>query len=252
MLETTAIHSLSYLDYFAIFASAFAASFLSGIGGFGGAFIVALVLTPLIGVKSLVPLIAVFAFASNLSRISFYFRTINWRLALQFFLSSIPGVFIGTSFFKWLPEKPLQILFGLVLISAIPVRRYLKSRKFKPGLKTILSFGFIYGCVSGTAVGAGMFVVAGLLGMGLQGPLLLGTDAVIGLLNSSTRMIAFRYHDLLPNDLIVAGLLMGITTAPGTWLASKIVKRTAHSTHSVLVEVLIVLGGVVMLFGAFG
>ncbi len=250
MFETTAIHSLSYFDYFAIFASAFVASFLGGIGGVGGAFIIALVLTPIIGVKALVPLIAVFAFAANLSRVCFYFRTINWRLAGQFFLSTLPGVYIGTSFFKWLPEKPLQMLFGLVLISAIPARRYLKAHEFKPGLKTILSLGFVYGCISGTAVGAGMFVIAGLLSMGLQGPLLLGTDAVIGLLNSSSRIVAFRYHELLPNDLIIAGLLMGITTAPGTWLASRIVKRTDHHTHAVFIEILIVLGGAVMLFGA--
>ena len=249
-MDSLSLDNLSYLHYAMIFLATIAAAFISGVGGFGGAFVIAFMLTPIIGVKAIVPLIAVFAFIGNLSRLAFYFRTVDWPIAGKYFLSSLPGVYIGTTIFKTLPERPLLLLFGAILILAIPLRRYLKSRSFSPGWKTIFGFGFLYGCISGTAVGAGMFVVAGLLSIGMQGPLLLGTDALIGLMNSSSRIVAFRYHGLLTNDLIITGAIMGIATIPGTWMASALVKRTKIELHSMIIEVLIVLGGIMMLVNA--
>jgi uncharacterized membrane protein YfcA len=99
------ILSLDPADYALIAAAAFVSSFVSGIDGFGGGFLIVLVLTPIVGVKAVVPLIAVFAVVSNISRVIIYFRTIDWALVVQFVVSSLPGVYIGTTLFYWLPER---------------------------------------------------------------------------------------------------------------------------------------------------
>ena len=52
--------------------AAFFASVISGLGEFGGALILVIILTPIVGVKAVIPLISVFATCNNLSRVFIY------------------------------------------------------------------------------------------------------------------------------------------------------------------------------------
>ena len=234
-----------------IAAAAFAASIISGFGGFGGAFIIVIVLTPIVGPKAVVPLISVFAVCSNVSRVYVYRESIEWRLAIQFTLASLPGVFVGAQFLAWVPENAMFTILGVTLILALPLRRYLKQHQFSPGLGTMIAFGLVFGVVSGATAGSGMLAVAGLVSFGLQGPVLLGTDAAIGIVNASARAITYWSLGLLDRDLIIAGLLMGLVTFPGTWVASRLVRAMGDKKHTLIIEIIIVSGGVWMLYNAW-
>ena len=59
------------------------------------------------------------------------------------------------------------------------------------GNKTIAGLGLAFGFMSGTAAGSGMLVIAFFNRSGLSGPLLLGTDAVIGIANALSRSGTF-------------------------------------------------------------
>lgn len=249
-MENVTLLDLSLWDYGVIFGASLIASFVAGVGGFGGGFVVVIALTPIVGARAVVPLIAVFAFFSNLSRLFFYFKHIQWKLALQFILASIPGVWVGAEIFVRLPDRPLLAVLGLTLIAVVPLRRYLKKHNFEPGLKTIIFVGIVFGIVSGTAVGSGLFVIAGLSSAGLTGMALLGTDAIIGIINAFSRASAFYLHGALPIELIVCGTLMSVGTAPGTWLASRMVTRMGTKNHSYLIEALIIVGGGMFLYNA--
>ena len=82
--------SLQTADYLLLALAAFASSLVSGLGGFGGAFILVIVLTPIVGAKSVVPLISIFAVFNNFSRFYIYRETIRWRLAMQFYARFAP------------------------------------------------------------------------------------------------------------------------------------------------------------------
>ncbi|MEK9722142.1 MAG: sulfite exporter TauE/SafE family protein [Rhodospirillaceae bacterium] len=226
-----------------IAGAAFLASLISGLGGFGGGFIVVIALAPIIGAKAVVPVLSVFSIWSNVARIVFYGRSAQWGLAIRFILASLPGVFLGAKFLAEVPERGFLAFIGGVLIVAVPVRRYLKRHKLEPGLKTIVVAGLIFGFVSGAAAGSGMLVIATLTTLGLQGPVLLGTDAVIGLINSLTRAGTYWTLDLLTPKLATIGALMGLATFPGAWLASLAVRRMGVKLHTLLIEALIVCGG---------
>jgi uncharacterized membrane protein YfcA len=241
---------LVFIDYVLIGFTAFISSLVSGFGGFGGGFIIVLVMTPLVGVKAVIPLVSVMAFFGNLGRIYFYRKTIEWKIAIHFILASSPGVALGTNFFAWLPEKPLLGLLGAILIAIVPIRRYLKKYNIKPGIKTVLAIGFLFGLISGTAVGSGMFVIAGLTSMGIHGPLLLGTDAMIGAVNAASRLFSFWSLGILSFDFFLAGVLMGAMTLPGTWLASRMVHRMGIKRHTQFIEGLIIIGGLVFIYEA--
>lgn len=227
--------------------AAFAGSLVSGLGGFGGSFIIVIVMTPVVGAKAVIPLIAVYAICANVSRVFIYRETIAWRPAIQFTLASLPGIFLGARFLKEIPEAAFLGFMGAVLILILPARRYLKRRAFEPGLKTVLGLGLIFGFMSGTAAGSGMLVIAFFNSIGLSGPLLLGTDAVIGLVNALTRSSTFYAMGLLDQRLILLGLFMGLITFPGSWVASLLVRWMGARVHDRLIEALIAVSGCIFI-----
>lgn len=231
------------LEFAFIALAAFVAALISGLGGFGGSFIIVIALTPVVGAKSTIPLIAVYAICANLSRVYIYRRTIAWKPAIQFTVASLPGIIVGARFLKQIPEIYFLAFLGTVLILILPARRYLKRTQFRPGLKTMVGLGLFFGFMSGTAAGSGMLVIAFFNSIGLSGPLLLGTDAIIGLANALGRSGAFFGMGLLDLRLILLGVFMGAVTFPASWVASIAVKRMGARIHDVLIEGLIAIAG---------
>lgn len=226
------------------------ASVVSGLGGFGGGFVIAIAVTPIVGAKELLPLLSVFAFCSNISRVLVYRTHIDWPRAILFLASSSPGVILGVAFFDWAPERLLLGLLGGTLVFLVPLRRHLQARGIRPGLAATIGIGFAFGVLSGTSVGSGLFVIAALSGLGLSGATLLGTDSLIGLVNSAMRAFMFWQTGLLNSGLLVAGLLMGALTFPGTMLAKILLDRIGRRLHSAMIEMLIMGGGGYFLFSA--
>ena len=118
-------------EMFAVPLAAFFAAVLSGLGGFGGALLLVIVLTPIVGVKAVIPLISVFAACNNLSRVFIYRKEIVWRTAIYFTLASLPGVYFGAKLLEWMSESLLLLILGLILIFAIPLGRKLKKTDFR-------------------------------------------------------------------------------------------------------------------------
>lgn len=227
--------------------AALAGSLVSGLGGFGGGFVIVIVLTPIVGAKAVVPLIGVYAICGNISRVFIYRRTVAWIPAIQFTLASLPGIYLGARFLREIPEAAFLGFMGSILVLILPARRFIKRTSFEPGFKAILGLGLLFGFMSGAAAGSGMLVIAFLNSLGLSGPLLLGTDAVIGLANALTRSSAFYSMGLLDQHLILLGLVMGLVTFPGTWLASRLVHRMGTRIHDRLIEGLIAVSGVIFI-----
>ena len=109
-------------DILLIAVAAFVSAVVSGLGGFGGAFVIIIVLTPIVGPKAVIPLIAVYAVCNNVSRIYIYRQTIDWRLAVQFTLASLPGVYVGAHILAVIPERALFGLLGLAIASGLVMR----------------------------------------------------------------------------------------------------------------------------------
>jgi uncharacterized protein len=64
-------------------------------------------------------------------------------------------------------------------------------------------------------------------------------------------MAIFGTLDALTVDLFLAGLLMGLCTIPGAWVAAWIMRHTDLRLHRFVVEALIVAGGLSFLWHAF-
>lgn len=248
--EIEAFSALGAGELVMLMVATLLASVVSGLGGFGGGFVIAIAITPIVGAKGLLPLLAVFAFCSNISRVLVYRAHIDWPKALLFLASSSPGVAVGVAFYDWAPEQLLLGLLGGTLILLVPLRRHLQARGIRPGLAAVVGIGFAFGVLSGTSVGSGLFVIAALSGLGLSGATLLGTDSFIGLVNSAIRAFMFWKAGLLNSGLMLAGLLMGALTFPGTMLAKILLDRIGRRLHTAMIEMLIMAGGAYFMFSA--
>jgi uncharacterized membrane protein YfcA len=238
-------------EFLLVILATFGAAFVSGIAGFGGSFVLAIALTPVLGPRAVIPAIAVYSLFANLGRLYIYRKSIHWRFSVQFVMASLPGLAFGSWLLKELPEAALLGIFGFVLLSAVPLRRILVRAAFKPDLATTVTIGVVFGAVSGAAVGSGMFVIAALNTFGLHGAVLLGTDAAIGIANAVSRVVAFWWLGLLDVRLTVIGVSLGAVSLPATWLASLVVRHIGQRLHSQIIEAIIVAAGASFLISAW-
>jgi hypothetical protein len=68
----------------------------------------------------------------------------------------------------------------------------------------------------------GVKIIPLLLGAGLAGAALIATDAAISLTLHVARSFAYQRFDLLDGELFAFGLVLGVATIPGSWIAAKV------------------------------
>lgn len=224
----------------------FLAGVVGGLSGFGTGILVALFITPLVGPKALIPLMAVVMLINNASRVWFFRRGLDLRISATVLLTAIPSAFLGVKIYQYLHAPALQLLIGLVIAISIPLKYWLRRRPSPTGWLTLHLFGAAYGVLSSIVVGAGMIIMPALLGFGLAGPALVATDALIAVGINVAKAVFFQRLDALDVGVALFGLCAGLATVPGVALASRLSERLGVKIHTRLVEALVVLGGLHM------
>jgi uncharacterized protein len=227
-----------------------AAAILGALSGFGAGILVMPFLVPLVGIKGVVPVMAVAMVIANFARIWVYRTHVRYDLLGPLILAIIPGVFVGTYVYKSLPVDFLAVFLGVFLIASIGLRRMLSGRSIKIERGGLIIGGFVFGILTGTTPGVGVLLIAALLGMGLGGPALVGTDAVIGLLISFVRTGMFTTYGLLSVSDIVLGVAIGLATFPGAFAARWMINRLSASVHVWIIEAMILFAGASFLWRA--
>ena len=233
-----------------VLVAAFGSAIVGGMGGFGTGVILTAVLIPIIGVKAVVPVLSLAGILINAGRFWFYRRDVNWAVLQRVLPAAIPFVYFGTLIYEKLDPRPLGVLIACVLIASIPLRRYLKSRNIQVGPNGQLAGGALFGLTNGFASGMGILLVSLLLGAGLSGTAVLATDALITIFIDLLRAALFGRVNLLTWDAALLGLMIGIATLPGSWVASLLVNRMGAKLHVVFIEGLIVVGSLLIAFNS--
>ncbi|MBT8410115.1 MAG: sulfite exporter TauE/SafE family protein [Alphaproteobacteria bacterium] len=243
---------LGALDPLTILAGAvvcFAAAGLGGVAGMGSGMIVTLFITPIIGAKAVVPVISVLMLINNASRVWFYRDAlVPSRIALIAGVA-IPMSYLGAQIYVRLDGALIQAMLGAILISSIPLRRWMAGRKMAPSTGQVVAVSGLFGLLSSLIVGAGMLVIPMLMGFGLVGPALLATDAAIAVLVNLAKVAFFGSLDALSMPMFLLALAMGACTIPGTWAGAWVVRRTSVRIHTVFIEALIMVGGASLIWG---
>ena len=232
----------------AVAALGLGAAVIGGMGGFGTGIILTAALTPLIGVKAVVPVLAVAGVIINAGRFWFYRASLDRRALARVLAASLPFLVLGTWIYTALDARSLGTVLGLVVMASVPVRRFLHSRKIVLGKTGIVAGAGVFGLASGVATGTGVILVSLLLGAGLTGPAVLATDALVTIALDLCKAALFQRFDLLDAATFYTGVVIGVATIPGSAAAAWLVSRLHAHLHILFMEALILVGGAFMLW----
>ena len=94
----------------------FLAAFTQGVTGFGSALVAVPILSLFMDIKTLVPLSILYGLVVTLFLTYRMRRHIDWRRLLPLMAGCLPGIAVGCSLLKWMPELFLKGLLGFTLL----------------------------------------------------------------------------------------------------------------------------------------
>src|SRR2546429_8255550 len=138
-----------------------------------------------------------------------------------------------------------------MLISSVPMRRLLRRHDLKIGDTGLAAGAVGYGVVVGGTTGAGIILLSLLMAAGLEGAAVIATDAVISIGIGIAKVSVFGLAGAVGAREIAIALLMGVMAFPGAFLARTLVDRMPIYVHTAILDVVVIVGGAVMLWSAF-
>ena len=226
------------------------ASVIGGLAGYGTGALRPLVRVPLIGAEPVVPIIAISSVFTNLSRLAAYFRYADRRRAVIVLAAAALTTVLGAYGYTRLTNAGAALVIGAMLIASVPLRRVLKRREIRLGDAGLAASAAGYGVVVGGTVGAGVILLSLLMAAGLEGAAVIATDAMISVGVSIIKISVFGLAGVVTAQVLAFALLIGAIALPGAFLARAFVERMPVHIHTAILDVVVIAGGVVMIFSA--
>jgi len=223
------------------------ASVVGGLAGYGTGALMPLVLVPLIGAEPVVPIIAISAIFTNLSRTAAYLRYADRRRAGIVILAAALTTALGAYGYTRLTNAGAALVIGAMLMSSVPLRRSLKRREVRVGDKGLAVGAVGYGVVVGGTSGSGVILLSLLMAAGLEGAAVIATDAVISVCTSVIKISVFGLAGVVTAQVLAFALLIGGIALPGAFLARAFVERMPVHIHTAILDVAVIAGGLVMI-----
>jgi uncharacterized protein len=234
-----------------IAAVAVIAAIVGGIGGFGTGIILTAALAPLIGVKNVIPVLAVAGAIINGGRFWFYRASLERRTLAWVLACSLPFLVLGTWIYSVLDARAIGTVLGVVVILSVPLRRVLNRRRVALGRAGLALGSSVFGLASGVTSGVGVIMVSLLLGTGMTGQAVLATDALTSVALDLCKAALFQRFALLDAQSITMGIIVGVATIPGSAVAAWLVNRMHAHLHVLFLEALILIGGASLLWNSW-
>lgn len=233
-------------------AVALAASTLGGLSGFGTGLVLPVFLVPLVGVGNVIPVMAVAMLLNNGSRVVVFWRDVRWTHVRRMLAFGLPACVAGAYSYTLLSSRWVAVVLGTFLLASVPLRRLLHRAQVEYSPAAEISAGACFGFINGGVTGAGVILISILMSVGVAGSALVATDAVVSLVMGLAKVVLFGSLAALDLRLVLVGLLVGLFTAPGAFLARALLKHIPAGIHAWFMEAVIVTGAVVLLWRAAG
>src|SRR6187399_1413954 len=147
---------ISFWQLVPVAALALFASIVGGVSGYGTGALMPLVLVPLVGAEPVVPIIAISAIFTNLSRFVAYVRYADRRKALIVISAAALTTALGAYGYTRLTSAGAALVIGSMLILSVPLRRLLRHHDIRIGDAGLATGAVGYGVVVGGTSGSGV------------------------------------------------------------------------------------------------
>ncbi|MBB6245061.1 sulfite exporter TauE/SafE family protein [Rhodanobacter sp. A1T4] len=239
------------LAYFFVLVVALVAGCLSGVIGTGSSIMLLPVLVFAYGPKEAVPIMAVAAVMSNVSRVALWWRDMNWRAFLAYALPGAPAAALGARTLLALPAHVIEGALGVFFLAMVPARYQLARMDVRIRLWQLAVAGAFIGFLTGLVLSTGPLSVPAFTAYGLlKGPFL-ATEAASSLALYSSKVFAFRELGALPESVVLKGLIVGSSLMVGAIAGKAIVLRMSPSHFHLILDGVMIASGLSMLWGAF-
>ncbi len=195
----------------------FAAGIVRGFAGFGFSAITVAGMSLVVSPALVVPAIFMLEILASLSQLRGIARDIDMPWLSWLMLGNLICIPIGVALLAWLPETPLRLLIGALLMSAALLLRAGARATLVPTRGVRLSAGLASGFINGVAAIGGI-AIAVLLSTAKMAPARLRATLIALLLFSD--VVSLVCAALMPSSAHASGNLMGPDTLKwALWLA---------------------------------
>jgi uncharacterized membrane protein YfcA len=244
------LSTLSLTELLLIVGLAAFSGIAGGVAGYGTGALMPLVLVPILGAAPVVPIIAVSAMFTNSARIVAFRRALNLRRAVIALVAAAPTCVLGAWLYTLLTGRGAALVIGVSLIATVPLRRVLKNRGHHLGEKGFAAAAAGWGVLVGGTTGAGVILLSLLMATGLEGSAVIATDATVSIVMGIVKLSVFGLAGVLTPVVLAVGLLIGGIGFFTTFIAKLIVERLPVHVHTAMLDVVVIVGGAVMIYGA--
>lgn len=227
------------------------ASILGGLAGYGTGLVLPVVLAPVLGVANVVPVMAVAMLINNASRVAAFRRDVQWPHVRRILWLALPPNVGAAVFYTRLEARTIALLLGLFLLASLPLRAWLKRRGRTLGPRGEVLAGGAFGLVNGTLSGTGVILISTLMAAGVTGPALIAADAVVSVVLELAKVAVFGGFARLDAPRALAGLLVGLCTTPGAFVARQLLDVIPPGVHARVMEAVGLVGACGFLWRAF-
>jgi len=237
-----ALAEISLAQAALVAAVAFAASILGGLAGYGTGLVLPVVLAPVVGVAQVVPVMALAMLINNASRVAAFRHEVQWPHVRRILWLALPLNIAAAWSYTRLDARTIALLLGLFLLASLPLRAWLRRRRRTLGPRGEVLAGGAFGLVNGALSGTGVILISTLMAAGVAGPALIATDAVISVVLELAKVAVFGGLARLDAPLALAGLLVGLCTVPGSFVARRLLDVIPPGVHARVMEAVVVVG----------
>jgi uncharacterized membrane protein YfcA len=238
------------LSFLFVLAVGLVAGTISGIVGTGSGIMLMPVLVYQYGPKQAVPIMAVAAIMSNLSRILAWWRDVDWRACAAYSITGIPAAALGARTLLVLPSRSVDISIGLFLIAMVPARHWLARHDFKLSLWHLALGGAVIGYLTGIVVSTGPLSVPLFLFYGLSKGAFLATEAASSLCLYLSKSATFQRFGALTPDIALQGVIAGSSLMFGAFIAKRFVLHLDANVFRLVMDGIMLASGLSMLWNA--
>lgn len=235
------------MEWIVVLAIGLIAGTLGGIVGFGTGILLLPVLVVMFGPLEAVPIMSITALMANLSRITAWWRDVDWKVSAVYGITAVPAAALGATTLVHMSSRAVEIVLGVFFLLMIPVRRWLQARGFKMRLWQMPIIGAVIGFLSGIVVSTGPINTPFFLAYGLVKGAYLATEATGSVLISLTKAIVFNRFGALPWELVLKGLIIGASVTAGSYIAKGFVLRMDPAQFRLLMDGLMLVAGLTMI-----
>jgi len=239
------------MQYLLILLIGVVAGAISGIVGTGSSILLLPVLVYQFGPKQAVPIMAISAVMANVAKMLSWWREVDYRAFAAYAIPGVPAAAIGARTLLKLQPGVIDVALGCFFLLMIPMRRWLKTHRYRLRLWHLAIGGAVIGFVTGIVLSTGPLSVPAFASYGLVKGAFLATEAASSLALMVTKVATFQQLGALPPAAILRGLVVGSSVMAGSFVAKAIVLRMSVGFFELLLDAILLGSGLSLLWAAF-